>query len=157
LKTPQNWIIAILAIVVGFLFFQQNDLRLQWPVAKGELTSTATVAPAESAPTSTTNDKWSGDLLGPEQPFPATANGPALAEIYDQSSGFCALIKVNTGESLPWNGPGAFWQALPEGLQDAIDDRWPHQLQEYLAKPKTANCYYFLSVAEFLQAFPTFR
>ncbi len=92
-----------------------------------------------SIPTST---GWVGDQFGPEQAFPAVIVGPAIAEIKGDA-GYCALVKVNEGESLNWRGGGAWWQAFS---QAALEARFPHHEAEYSAKwPK---CKIFLHASD---------
>lgn len=160
MKNPLNWIIAILAIAVGYLLFDANGWRLQWPVASVNSDVSAAVAtssvptsavPATAAPSFT---GWVGDQMGPEKGFPDTVSVPAIAEIYDQSTQYCATIAVNASETLTWSGSGAYWESLVG--QAAIDARFAeHHVKEYLKK--YPNCEVFYSVAEFLRANPTFR
>lgn len=72
---------------------------------------------------------WQGDNFGQEMPLPDTIQGPAIAELWDQNTSFCALVMVEEGESLDWSGSGAYWQADDSC---ALEDRWPHHRQEYL-------------------------
>lgn len=90
-------------------------------------------APAPLSPTTIpvpTVTGWIGDQFGPEQAFPAIINGPATAEIKGDA-GFCALVKVNLGETLNWQNGGAWWQAFS---QEALEARFPHHEAEYSAK-----------------------
>lgn len=73
---------------------------------------------------------------GPEQALPGTIEGPAIGEIWDGAE-YCALVRVNTGESLEWSNPGAWWQA-PD--QTGLEVRWPHHKAEYMAKDNSADC-----------------
>lgn len=75
--------------------------------------------------------------FGPEMAFPAKVNGPAIAELWNPNNGFCALVKINSGENLDWKYSGAWWQARD---QSTLDVRWPHHLAEYQAKPGSASC-----------------
>jgi hypothetical protein len=67
------------------------------------------------------------DQLGPENHFPATIKGPAIAEIWDGAQ-YCALVEVHEGETLRWNHPGAYWVAASE---DALIKRFPAHTREY--------------------------
>jgi len=160
MNNRSNWIIGALIVVVLVLLAQNNGWSFQNPIVPPVQASHpsavyAAQPAAVSVPANT--DEYLGDYLGPEMPFPATAPSSSIAETYDQASGFCATVKVNLGEQLPWDGSGAYWTALPEAGQEAVDDRWPHHVTEYLAKPKTANCAVYDSVAAFYLANPTFR
>ncbi len=75
--------------------------------------------------------------FGPEMPFPAKVSGPAIAELWNPETGFCALVKINATEVLDWKYSGAWWQASSQGV---LDVRWPHHVAEYLAKPESAQC-----------------
>ncbi|TXI34641.1 MAG: hypothetical protein E6Q53_01150 [Candidatus Moraniibacteriota bacterium] len=72
---------------------------------------------------------WVGDQFGPEQALPALVVGPAVAEIYRPSDNYCALVKINKGETLDWRAKGAWWQAFS---QEALDARFPHHQAEYV-------------------------
>lgn len=91
---------------------------------------TSTLAPAATEPPTPTAAGWVGDDFGPEQVFPAVIKGPAIAEINGEN-GYCAVVKVNEGETLNWRGKGAWWQAFS---QAALNARWTHHLAEYMAK-----------------------
>ncbi|MFH1971836.1 MAG: hypothetical protein ABIJ05_05695 [Patescibacteria group bacterium] len=71
------------------------------------------------------------DRFGPEQTFPGEAIGPSLAEIWDQESGFCAVIKVQEGEVLVWGKSGAYWEACSK---EALELRFSHHSDEYIKK-----------------------
>jgi len=73
---------------------------------------------------------WQGDNFGPEMPLPDIIQGPAIAELWDQETGFCALVKISDSDpDLDWSGSGAYWEADDSC---ALEDRWPHHRQEYL-------------------------
>lgn len=93
----------------------------------------AQVCPTVPVPTCATP----APAFGPEMAFPAQVSGPAIAELWNPNSGFCALVKINAGESLDWKFSGAWWQA---DSQAELDVRWPHHAAEYLAKPSNAKC-----------------
>lgn len=136
-------IVMVCAILVGFAM---------QPYARAIIYALPTGTQTEQ--TQPTNG-WSGDEFGPEIAFPGAANGPAIAETYNPNTGFCALIKVNVRETLVWDFPGAWWQALAG--QRSLDARWGHHTEEYLAKSKTSHCVVYDSVEEFLAANPTYR
>lgn len=69
------------------------------------------------------------DQFDQEQAFPARIEGPALAEVWSQTTGYCAVVSVNQGEILDWSGSGAYWAAWS---QDALDVRFLHHSKEYL-------------------------
>lgn len=100
------------------------------------------VAPVPTASVATP-EKPLIDQLGPEQAFPGKVVGPAIAEVYDPTSGYCAVVKVNDGESLLWSGKGAFWQAA---TQAALVARFPHHSEEY--KQNYPNCEIVLSASD---------
>lgn len=79
-----------------------------------------------AVPTVTT-DKPLIDRMGPEKHFPGSVYGPVIAEVWDGAQ-FCALVKVNSGERLDWNNPGAYWVAES---QDVLVKRFPAHRQEY--------------------------
>lgn len=85
------------------------------------------------------------DDFGPEEAFPNEVDGPAIAELWNPETGFCGLVKVNTGETLNWEYSGAWWQA---GSQEALDLRFPHHSAEYLAKESNTECKVFTSAAD---------
>jgi hypothetical protein len=96
----------------------------------------ANVSSTPPAPSSdvATPSNWVGDDFGTEQSFPTWNNdpvtGPAIAEINGQG-GYCALVKINAGESLSWNAGGAWWQAFS---QAGLEARFVHHEAEYSAK-----------------------
>jgi hypothetical protein len=90
------------------------------------------------APT-VTSDKPLIDQLGPEQHFPGMVQGPAVAEIWDGAQ-YCALVKVNSGETLNWNHPGAYWVAAS---QEVLVVRFPAHKVEY--NKNYPNCSVLLS------------
>jgi len=80
---------------------------------------------------------WVGDNFGPEKPFPANNVSLAIAELWNPQTGFCALVKINEGETLNWKHSGAYWNA---DSQEALEARWPHHKQEYMSKEGNQNC-----------------
>lgn len=80
---------------------------------------------------------WIGDDFGPEKPLPDIVTGPAIANIWNQKTGFCATVKIDEGVELNYKHSGAYWIA---GSQQALDARWPHHRQEYINEPSLANC-----------------
>lgn len=76
------------------------------------------------------------DQFGPEEVFPGEVIGPAIAEVWNQKTGFCAIVKVEKDEVLVWDGPGAFWKACSV---QALDMRFPHHAAEYLKKYSNCN------------------
>jgi len=102
----------------------------------------APVACCDSNPEAeVTNEAVNIDNLGPEQAFPGSVEGPAIAEVWDGAS-YCALVKINIGETVDWNGPGAWWQAANQG---SLDVRFPHHRQEFEAKSGNPKCEVLLS------------
>lgn len=84
---------------------------------------------------------WIGDDFGPERTLPDTIVGPAIAELKSYRGSACAAVKVNKGETLVWPGGGAYWEA---GSQLALEARWPHHVDEYLAN--YAECKVYVTV-----------
>ena len=84
---------------------------------------------------------WIGDDFGPEHTLPDTIVGPAIAELKSYLGSVCAVVKVNKGETLVWPGGGAYWEA---GSQLALEARWPHHVDEYLAN--YAECKVYVTV-----------
>lgn len=84
--------------------------------------------------------------FGPEQHFPGkSAKGPAIAEVWNPNTNFCALVRVNDGETLSWDNRGSWFQA---DTVDDLDARFPGYMSEYEAKPGNANCQVFDSVED---------
>lgn len=85
----------------------------------------------EEQVTAGTDPKTDGpviDQFGNEGSFPGKVVGPAIAEVYNPETGYCALVKVNEGETLDWQHSGAWWHSAS---QAALNARWPHHRDEY--------------------------
>jgi hypothetical protein len=102
----------------------------------------AAIASLTPAPTATLASPAD---FGPELHFPGKATGPAIAELWNPNTGFCALVKINLGETLDWSFKGSWWQAPS---QDVLDARWPHHVAEYVAKSDYGKCHIYISAAE---------
>lgn len=114
-----------------------------------QLTDICTAKPVPSVDVSCNDDH---PKFGSEQHLPPVGTvGPAIAELYNPDTGFCALVKINSGETLPWPAPkskvGSWWSAVD---QSSLDERWPQHLIEYQAKPGYESCLNFTSVKELL-------
>jgi hypothetical protein len=85
--------------------------------------------------------------FGPEMHFPGSVSGPAIAELWNPNTGFCAVVRVNQSEILQWPFNGSWFQAPSV---NALNARWPSYLAEYYTKPSNiANgCKTFISAAD---------
>lgn len=97
---------------------------------------------------STKETVWVGDLFGLEEAFPGIVEGPAIAELWNPTTGFCALVEINVDESLDWEYPGSYWKAFSA---EALAARWPHHEAEYQAKKSNEDCSVFLSAKDIPQ------
>ena len=93
--------------------------------------------PCEPTATPENTDDWDGDKFGPEMPLPDLVVGPAIANLWNEKTGFCATVKINDGVELNWKHSGGYWEA---GSQEALDARWPHHRQEYQNQSVHVNC-----------------
>lgn len=146
-------LLVLVILVIGFTHVLIQLDSLQTPASPIEETTVeaiditeeilCTPVPCEPVPCTpvteevSTTTGWIGDDFGPEKPLPDIVTGPAIANIWNQKTGFCATVKIDEGIEFNYKHSGGYWEA---GSQEALDARWPHHRQEYINEPSLANC-----------------
>lgn len=129
------WKVLVLLAIAAFVVFiwpgpwLKNTSMPAAPVVPAAVCPTVVAQVCPQVPAATAEPDV---LFGPEMHFPGTAKGPAIAELWNPNTGFCAVVRVNQGEELQWQYKGSWFQApnVP-----ALDGRWPSYLAEFFAKP----------------------
>jgi len=145
-------LLGILAIVI-FVWPGPQLRNVKFTPAPAQQPVITVVAPAQACPVTSAPapavpaTPVPAAEFGPEMHFPGSVSGPAIAELWNPNTGFCAVVRVNQGEILQWQFNGSWFQAPSV---NALNARWPSYLAEYYTKPSNIanSCKTFISVAD---------